>query len=157
VTFTPNKIDERIYQNGYISADEAAILKSMGITDILNLDLYYFRPERFMGLGLRIRHILVKDMFPMTDEMAMRVVREIHEALAPATSKLYVHCNAGTSRSPTAIWLYYLALGVSDEEASARIRSVADYLAAPDPVLVHKLDLGRIRGIYTDSSGPTLS
>ena len=146
--FNPNRIDDRIYQNGYIGAEEAEVLKSMGITDILNLDLYYFRPERIEAVGLRIRHLLVNDMYPMTDEMALKVVGEMREALTPPSSKLYVHCNAGTSRSPTAIWLYFLALGIPDSEASKRIESVADYISAPDPILVHKLDLGRIRGIY---------
>jgi len=151
VPFNPNKIDERIYQNGYIGAEEAELLKSMGITDILNLDLYYFRPERIHAVGLRIRHVLVNDMYPMNDEMALKVVTQFHEALTPPPSKLYVHCNAGTSRSPTAIWLYYLALGIPDAEATERIQSVAEYLTAPDPVLVHKLDLERIKGIYQEA------
>lgn len=58
---------------------------------------------------------------------------------------MYVHCNAGLSRSPTAVWLYLVASGWAPERASATIAAAAKHLDAPDSILVSELDVDALR------------
>lgn len=147
--FNPRKITENIYQNGYIGWQEAEILKNKyGVTDILNLDMNYLDLASFDFLNLNISQILVHDVVPMNIDTALTVVESIYKSLSKPNSKIYIHCNAGLSRSPTAIWLYFISIGIPPNEASEKIWSVSEYLAAPEGILVKNINLDLIKNKY---------
>ena len=140
--FDPPRITGSIYQGGYITEKQGARLKEIGITHILNLDLPYHSTRVDMsGLGFQVIEILVNDMSPMTGELARKVDAAIQRAVDLEGGELYVHCNAGLSRSPTAVWLYLVAKGWDNSEATRVIAAAASNLHAPDPLLIGSLDL----------------
>ena len=145
----PHIITERILQNGYIGVEEAVFLKKQGVTHILNLDAEYSNVNAIEALGLVVHHIFVQDMSPMDDETAIAVVDAMHESLSVPDGRLYVHCDAGLNRSPTAVWLYFLATGLSETEATQMILQSHSHLSAPANVLVTELDLARIKGRFS--------
>ncbi|MEW4452251.1 hypothetical protein AB1L30_06140 [Bremerella sp. JC817] len=68
----------------------------------------------------------VKDM-PLDDFMriptaeALAILGTLHAFLNIPDSKVYLHCIAGQNRCPTILWLYMIALGLSEDEARQRI------------------------------------
>jgi hypothetical protein len=143
--FKPARITERILQNGYITEVQAAELQRRGVTHLLNLDLPYASTRIVMPAGLTITELLVHDMAPLSADDARRVVAVLQRALDLDGGRVYVHCNAGLSRSPTAVWLYLVASGWEPEQASAVIAAAAKHLDAPDSILVSELDLDALR------------
>lgn len=144
--FQPAQITEHILQNGYITEVQAAELQRRGVTHLLNLDLPYASTRIVMPAGLVITELLLHDMAPLSTSDARRVVAVLQRALDLDRGRVYVHCNAGLSRSPTAVWLYLVASGRAPDEASATIAAAARHLDAPDPLLVGGLDLDDLRG-----------
>ena len=144
-SFSPARITDSIYQNGYITEHEGQVLSDLGVTHLLNLDIPYGSTKIVMPTGLKVVEILLHDMAPMSDEDARCVVAVIQRALDLEGGKIYVHCNAGLSRSPTAVWLYLVASGWDEDEASDAISAAATHLGAPDAILVHELDLVALR------------
>src|SRR5205807_1854229 len=56
----------------------------------------------------------------------------LHRMASAAGAHVYVHCMAGQLRSPTILWLYLIALGVSREDARDWIEE-----RSPDAVAGH--------------------
>jgi len=143
--FKPARITDAIFQNGYITEKEAAVLQDLGVTHLLNLDMPYGSTKIQMPAGLKVVEILLHDMSPMSNDGARRVVAVFQRALQLDGGKIYVHCNAGLSRSPTAVWLYLVSTGWDQGKASETIAAAATHLGAPDPILVHELDVDGLR------------
>ena len=143
--FKPARITDSIFQNGYITEKEGTVLQDLGVTHLLNLDLPYGSTKIVMPSGLKVVEILLHDMGPMSNADARCVVAVIQRALDLEGGKIYVHCNAGLSRSPTAVWLYLVATGWDEDKASDTISAAATHLGAPDAILVHELDLENLR------------
>jgi protein-tyrosine phosphatase len=123
-------VTNRILQGGYINADDALELREQGVTDILNLDIPYQDCETMKVPGLRFHSVFLPDMTALLPLQAREVIQTMADVLHRPSSVIYVHCNAGLSRSPTAIWLYLLSTGLSDEAATEVIQ--------PDPTLLTK-------------------
>lgn len=139
--FEPARITGRIWQGGYIGRPEAEVLARAGATHVLNLDFPFDRTlADLTGIDLRILEMLVHDMAPLSEQDARRIVAAIHRAMAIERGTIYVHCNAGLSRSPTAVWLYLVSTGWSRDRASDAVAAAAPHLSAPDPVLVSAID-----------------
>lgn len=143
--FKPARITDAIFQNGYITEKEAPVLRALGVTHVLNLDMPYGSTKIEMPSELEVTEILLHDMAPMSNDDARRVVAVFQRALRLKGGKIYVHCNAGLSRSPTAVWLYLLSTGWDQGMASETISAAAKHLGAPDPILIHELDLEGLR------------
>ncbi len=141
--FIPTKITDKIFQNGYITENEAVQLRDCGVTHIINLDLPYTatRVDGIYRHGFHINEILVHDKAPLTNDLARRVIAAMQRAVDLEKGIVYVHCNAGLSRSPTAVWLYLVSMGYSAESASDIISNAAAHLSAPDHILVGHLDI----------------
>lgn len=146
MAFRPARISDRIWQGGYVGREEAAQLAADGVDEIINLD-HPFDPHfsDLRDLPIRISEVPVDDMAPLGDAGALRICTAMSRALDRRGGRVYVHCNAGLSRSPTAVWLYLVYRGVEPAEASAQIGVAAKHLDAPDPVLVGGLEAGAIR------------
>lgn len=143
---TPYLIETNILQNGYPkSLDDANLLKKLGVTHLLNLHHEYPDVMNLEALGFKAVQIFVEDLAPMRQETAYAIVDAIHDCVTQKDGRIYVHCDAGINRSPTAIWLYFLAMGMSEEKAAKIITSGNRMVSVPDPVLVMSLDLLKIK------------
>jgi len=129
------KVTDRIYQGGYISAKNADALLERGITDILNLDFPYQDADQLQARGLRLHMEFLPDKVRLNIERVGAILRLLDDILSRQDSRVYIHCNAGVSRSPTVTWLYLVWSGTSQEEAAK--------LAPPDSYLLSRtlLDL----------------
>jgi len=123
-------IQDRILQGGYINGAEARELEASGVTDVLNLDIPYQNIGEMAGTRLRFHSVPLHDMGTLSPDQVHSLLDVMHEVLDAPDTRLYVHCSAGVSRSPTAIWLYLISRGVSQKEAARII--------APDGALLSK-------------------
>ena len=127
MTFEPKQITSHIYQGSWILTRDIPELVELGITHILNLDLPYTDPLPFVEANLTVHNVQILDGCLMTPQLVRDVIEVIDKSLSSPNHKIYIHCNAGVSRSPTISWLYLIHIGLSPEDASARVK--------PDPML----------------------
>jgi protein-tyrosine phosphatase len=123
----PRQITPQIYQGSWLLPRDIPELVQLRITDILNLDLPYAEPQPFIEANITLHNIYVLDYCLMTPRRVREVVAVIDQCLSFPGRKIYIHCNAGVSRSPTIAWFYLIHTGLSPEAAASRVK--------PDPVL----------------------
>jgi protein-tyrosine phosphatase len=114
-------ITKRIWLGPFLTQERGAQLQSLGVTHVLNVSE---APSIVAGgeFGLEcVRDIPVPDLELIPDSVAIACVNALHEMLQVVGSKVYVHCIAGQNRSPTILWLYFLACGMPRETAKALI------------------------------------
>ncbi|MFB3883793.1 MAG: dual specificity protein phosphatase family protein [Thermodesulfobacteriota bacterium] len=127
MAFEPKEITPRIYQGGWPLTQDIPEFVKLGMTDILNLDLPYTDPLPFVQANLMLHNVQILDGCLMTPQLVREVMEVIDRILSSPNHKIYIHCNAGVSRSPTISWLYLIHTGLSPEEATSRVK--------PNPVL----------------------
>ena len=81
------------------------------------------------------------------------MVETLSEVLRIGGAKVYVHCSAGVNRAPTAIWLYFVAKGYSQEDAAELLHSANRSLQVPNQLLVSELDIN----VLSSQSKPSSS
>jgi protein-tyrosine phosphatase len=150
--FSPYLVNDRIIMNGYLTLGAAEVLVPLGVTHIVNLDRPYPSEKPFTELGFEIRNIRMVDMAPIAQETARRVVETLSEILGIGGAKVYVHCSAGLNRAPTAIWLYFVAKGYSQEDAAELLRAANRALQVPNQLLVSELDINALSSQSKPSS-----
>ncbi len=123
----PKQITSQIYQGGWLLVRDIPELIQLGITHILNLDLPYPDLLPFIETNITLQNVQVLDGCLMTPQLVREVIEVIDKSLSSPDHKIYIHCNAGVSRSPTISWLYLIHSGLSPEEATAKVK--------PNPVL----------------------
>src|SRR4030042_2012846 len=123
----PKQITSQIYQGGWLLNQDIPELVRLGVTHILNLDLPYSDPLPFIKANLTLHNVQILDGCLMTPQLVREVIEVIDKSLSSPNHKIYIHCNAGVSRSPTIAWLYLIHSGLSPEEATAKVK--------PNPIL----------------------
>jgi len=131
MSLEPKKITSRIYQGGWIMADDIPVLTQFGITHILNLDLPYEDAQPFIDTGFTLQTVSIIDNCLMLPQQVRDVMEVIDNDLSSPDHKIYIHCVEGVSRSPTISWLYLIHTGSSPDEAGKRIH--------PNPLLYDEL------------------
>lgn len=139
MAFEPKQIAPQIYQGGWLLHQEIPDLVRLGITHILNLDLPYPDPLPFLEANLTLHTVPLLDACLMTPHLVRKAIKVIDKSLCSPDHKIYIHCNAGVSRSPTITWLYLIHKGLSPEDATAKIK--------PDPLIY---DAAIVRGVITN-------
>lgn len=127
IRFEPTKVTLRIYQGGWPLPQLIPGLIQMGITHILNLDLPYPDPFPFLHANITLQNLYIMDACILKPQIVREAIELIEKTLSVPRNKLYIHCNAGVSRSPTVAWLYLIYSGLSPEDAKAIIQ--------PDPLI----------------------
>ena len=79
-----------------------------------------------------VRDCTVVDFERIPDVAAIAAIDVLHGMLSVPDSRVYIHCTAGQNRSPTILWLYFLACGMLAENARALISD-----RSPDSVPGH--------------------
>jgi hypothetical protein len=96
-------------------------LRQAGITHVLNVSespsLVLAGPDLFR----EVVWVSVADLERIPDETARNCLDALHRLLGEPDSKVYVHCVAGQNRSPTVLWLYFVACGMDTTEAKRHI------------------------------------
>jgi protein-tyrosine phosphatase len=106
-----NKITDQIYLGNYTAAEDRALLHNLGITHIINVtpELPLF-PGEFIYLCIPVIDLEETDI-----SKYFRVAKQfISQELS---KKIFVHCMAGMSRSPTIVLSYLIGTGMSFQSA----------------------------------------
>ncbi|GAB4469050.1 MAG: hypothetical protein Kow00124_03910 [Anaerolineae bacterium] len=115
-----DQITDHLYVGGRLSGGDWHILAALGVT--VNINLQLERQDHFSGSAPEV-HLWVPtaDWFgPGLD--ALRIVVPFIGAMIRQGRLVYVHCNAGMGRAPTAAAAYLVTTGMSVERALALLR-----------------------------------
>jgi protein-tyrosine phosphatase len=133
LNYQVSAITKRIFLGPFLSPARASYLRTIAITHVLNVgDAPNFLSASDCGFCV-IHHCPVVDLQLIPDEVAIQCVDALHAMLQAPGSKAYLHCVAGQNRSPTILWLYLIACGMSRIAAKELIEA-----AARDAVPAHK-------------------
>jgi len=73
-------------------------------------------------LDITYLHIPIPDQFPPTMEQAQQVLNFLNQTKTQGRPT-FIHCQAGVGRTGTILHLYYIAEGMTFEEAASKVRS----------------------------------
>lgn len=114
-------ITRRIAQGRFATEERARYLRSQGITHVLNVSdtSSVISAEDY---GFRsVQDSPVIDLARIPNDTAIACLDRLHAMLSGIDSKVYIHCVAGHNRSPTVLWLYLIACGLSPSNAKRLI------------------------------------
>jgi atypical dual specificity phosphatase len=111
-----------------VEAEDIRSLHRAKIRAILTLTerpitaFYEITPELLASFDITYRHVPVPDQFPPNPDQAREILDFIHQMTLQGRP-VFVHCQAGVGRTGTVLHLYYIAQGLTFEEAEAKVRS----------------------------------
>ena len=123
-------IEPRVLAAGSVPVEENDIreLHAEHIRAILTLTerpitaFHEISPELLASFDITYLHVPVPDQFPPNLEQARKILDFINEMKSQGRP-VFVHCQAGVGRTGSVLHLYYIAQGLTFEEAGAKVRS----------------------------------
>ena len=123
-------IEPNILAAGSVPVEESDIrsLHAEKIRAILTLTerpitaFHEITPDLLASFDITYLHVPVPDQFPPNMEQARKILAFIDQMSSQARP-IFVHCQAGVGRTGTVLHLYYMAQGMTFEEADAKVRS----------------------------------
>jgi protein-tyrosine phosphatase len=125
-----------IAQGGYPDEADFQHLREAGITHLFNVDLPYLDSDSLKQMGFS--DVLWKPIIDgrrIPDNDALACLDALHGAVQNPDSRVYIHCHAGIQRSPTILWLYFVACGMTPDEARDLIIRSSKQAIAGHPAL----------------------
>jgi protein-tyrosine phosphatase len=113
-------ITRALWLGPFASPERQPALLAGGVTHILNVGE---APSVLIPGGwLReVAWLPIADLERIPDALAVACVDALHQMVCEPGSRVYVHCVAGWNRSPTVLWLYFVACGMDPCAAKALI------------------------------------
>jgi len=110
-----------VEENDILSLHAENIRAILTLTERPITSFHEITPDLFESLKITYLHVPIPDQFPPTMEQARKILEFINEMKAQGRP-VFVHCQAGVGRTGTVLHLYYIAQGLTFEEADAKIR-----------------------------------
>jgi dual specificity protein phosphatase-like protein len=127
------QVTPSIYLGPYPLPATLEALRAAGVRRVLNVADGRGRYEEDATGFAEVAWHPVTDLQRIPPDVAAVCLQTLHRLLhGEPDAKVYVHCAAGQNRSPTVIWLYLIAAGLTPEEATLQIEG-----AAPDAIPGH--------------------
>jgi len=101
----------------FVTPERSDELLATGVTHILNVSETPCQVGPSTGGFRAVEWVPLEDRSPIPPVMLVRLLDTLHGMAVEPNSHVYVHCIAGQVRSPTVLWLYLIACGVSPVDA----------------------------------------
>lgn len=101
----------------FATPERAEILRAMRVTHILNVSSGPSQVSAADGGFHEVAWEPLEEHSPIPAETLVDLLDTLHRMATTAGSHVYVHCVAGHLRSPSVLWLYLIACGISPEDA----------------------------------------
>ena len=125
------RITECLSVGPFASPERAERLLASGVTHVLNVSDGPSVVSAATGFT-EVADVPTHDWHRLSSFTLVRALDTLHRMASVSGAHVYVHCVAGQLRSPTILWLYLVALGVSPTDARDWIES-----RSPDAVAGH--------------------
>jgi protein-tyrosine phosphatase len=125
-------ITNAIWLGPFASPERKSTLIAGNVTHILNVGEAPSVLQVADGPFRAVKWQSVTDLELLPERTAIRCLTLLHDMVSEVGGRVYVHCIAGQNRSPTIVWLYLVACGVSPIEAKAIVEQ-----RAPDAIAGH--------------------
>src|SRR4051794_34940792 len=116
-------ITEGLFQGPFASAQRLPDLRAAGITHILNVGESPNILRLNDGPFAEIAWMPIVDLKRIPDDVALACINTLHRMICVEGSRVFVHCVAGWNRSPTIVWLYFVACGLEPAPSKELISS----------------------------------
>ena len=111
------QITRYLWLGPFASPQRVDQLRAAGITHVLNVsEAPSILTPQTSGMA-DIRWHPLEDLQYLRTDLVLGALDALHTMVSHSNSSVYVHCIAGQNRSPTVLWLYFVACGVHAEEA----------------------------------------
>src|SRR5262245_6445146 len=107
------RITECLSVGPFASSARAKQLLAAGVTHVLNVSDGPSAVSAGEGSFADVAWVPMSDSARLSFGTAICAIDTLHRLVCEPDSHVYVHCVAGLVRSPTILWLYLIALGVS--------------------------------------------
>jgi dual specificity MAP kinase phosphatase len=122
-----SRITDEIWLGGQPSQEGWEILRSLGVTGVVNMRSEYNYEHIFDFGSIRYLHLPTTDNEAPTLEHLSAGVDFIRKEVG-GDSKVYIHCWEGLGRGPTMAAAYFVSLGMTPIEAWRQIRLVRPFV-----------------------------
>jgi protein-tyrosine phosphatase len=124
------RITSAIWLGPFASPKRELELIAAGVTHVLNVGE---APSVIAAGNFRdVAWHEIADLTRIPDDQAIACLSTLHRMVCESDARVYVHCVAGWNRSPSVVWLYLVACGLSPQEARSLIER-----GAPDAIPGH--------------------
>ena len=106
-----------IAQGGYPDSKRIQRLHQNGITHIFNVGTTPLQPQSGAHEIAEVNYFPIEDLKRLPDVVLLKFLNAFHAVMMRPSAKSYIHCVAGQNRSPTLLWLYFVACGLAADEA----------------------------------------
>jgi hypothetical protein len=125
-----------IAQGAFPSEKMIAHLLAHNVTHILNVGTTPLGPEVSSPPFREVIWRPFPDLVRIPDQTAIDCMDVMFRVLQISDSRIYLHCLAGQNRSPTILWLFLMACGVSPASAQSMIEDRTLDAVAGHPCLI---------------------